>query len=218
MAEAEFKCPKCDRTFSMAAHLARHDSTAHAAKTRKKTAKKKARKRKAKRKVGRPKVAKKKAGKRRAKGKVRRGKGKKKVRQAKVARRATRRPLARGTAGLMREMQVHQRQLSAQQADLEAQVTAIDNAIETLGGAAKTTPAGRGRRGRARRGARPGSLKDFILRVLRGKVRPMSPAKIAARVKKAGFKTKTKDLPKMVSNALGQMRGVKKAGRGLYRA
>ena len=67
MAEGELKCPKCDRTFSMAAHLARHTSTIHATKARKKTGKKKARKRKAKRKVGRPKAAKKKAGKRKAK-------------------------------------------------------------------------------------------------------------------------------------------------------
>ena len=40
MAKGEFKCSKCDRTFSMAAHLARHKNTIHAAKTRKKSAKK----------------------------------------------------------------------------------------------------------------------------------------------------------------------------------
>ena len=199
MAEGKFKCSECDRSFSMAAHLARH-STSHAAKTSKKLGKKKTRKRKAKRKVGRP-------------------KGSKKVRRAKVARRAAHRPFARGTAGLIREMQVHHRQLSTQQADLEAQITAIGDAIQAVGGTAKTKPAGKGRRGSTRRGGpRPGSLKDYILRVLRGKARPVSPAKIAARVKKAGYKTKTKNLPNMVSNALGQIRGVKKVGRGLYRA
>lgn len=217
MAKGEFKCPRCDRTFSMAAHLARHNSTTHAPKGRKKRAKKKTRRRKAKRKVGRPKGTKKKAGKRKARGKVRRGKGKKKVRRAKVARRAARRPLARGTAGLIREMQTHQSQLSAQQADLEAEITAITGAIDAMGAAPAARPARRRRRGRAPRGPRPGSLKDFIARVLRGKVRPMSPAKIADRVKKAGYKTKAKNLPNMVSNALAQTPGVKKAGRGLYR-
>ncbi len=169
------------------------------AKTRKKTAKKKTRKRKAKRKVGRP-------------------KGKKKVRRAKAAHRARRRPIARGTAGLIRQMQVYHRRLSAEQADLEAQITAMDRAIEILGGAAKTKPAVKGRRGSTRRGPRPGSLGDYILRVIRGKVRPMSLAKIADRVKKAGYKTKSKNLPNMVSNTLAQMAGVKKVGRGLYRA
>ena len=46
----------------------------------------------------------------------------------------------------------------------------------------------------------------------------MSPAKIATRVKKAGYKTKAKHLINMVSHALAQMPGVKKVGRGLYRA
>ena len=41
MAEGKFKCSKCDRSFSMAAHLGRHISTIHAAKTSKKTGKKK---------------------------------------------------------------------------------------------------------------------------------------------------------------------------------
>ncbi len=180
MAKGKFKCSKCDRSFSMAAHLGRHVSTMHAAKKRKKAAKKK-------------------------------------VRRAKVARRATRRPIARGTVGLIRQMQVYHRRLSAEQADLEAQITAMDRAIEALGGTAKTKPAGHGRRAGTRRGGpRRGSLRDYILRVLRGKVRPMSPAKIAARVKKAGYKTKSKSLSNQVSNALGNMPGVKRLRRGLY--
>ncbi len=35
MARRMFKCPKCDRRFSMAAHLARHTSTIHASKSKK---------------------------------------------------------------------------------------------------------------------------------------------------------------------------------------
>ena len=56
MAKTKLKCPKCDRTFGMAAHLARHVSAGHG---KKKTVKKK--------------VAKKRAGAKRAK-KVRRRK------------------------------------------------------------------------------------------------------------------------------------------------
>jgi uncharacterized C2H2 Zn-finger protein len=50
MAKSKFKCPRCDRTFTMKAHLARHLSATHGAK-KKKAAKKTAKrgkKRKAK--------------------------------------------------------------------------------------------------------------------------------------------------------------------------
>ncbi len=199
MAKGKFKCSKCDRSFSMAAHLARHKSTIHAPNGRKKAAKKKTRKRKAKRKVGRP-------------------KGKKKARRAKVARRATRRPIARGTAGLIRQIQVYHRQLSAEQSDLEAQISAMDRAIEALGGSAKTRPGGQGRRAGTRRGIRPGSLKDHISKVLRRSKRAMTPGEVTKRLVQAGYKTKSKSLSNQVSNALGQMPGVKKVRRGLYRA
>ena len=43
VAKGKFKCPRCDRTFSMAAHLARHKNTIHAPKTARKAGKKKAR-------------------------------------------------------------------------------------------------------------------------------------------------------------------------------
>ncbi len=49
----KFKCSKCKRTFSMAAHLARHVSAIHGKKTAKKAAKQRGGK--AKRRVGRPK-------------------------------------------------------------------------------------------------------------------------------------------------------------------
>lgn len=42
-AKGKFKCPRCDRTFSMAAHLARHKNTIHASKTARKAGKKKGR-------------------------------------------------------------------------------------------------------------------------------------------------------------------------------
>ncbi len=57
MPKKTFKCPKCDRSFKMAAHLARHAGSAHGAKKKSKVAKK-ARRRPMKRtakKLGRPK-------------------------------------------------------------------------------------------------------------------------------------------------------------------
>ena len=56
MPRKKHKCPKCDRSFKMAAHLARHAGSAHGAK--KKKVAKKARRRPMKRtakKLGRPK-------------------------------------------------------------------------------------------------------------------------------------------------------------------
>ena len=56
MPRKKFRCSRCKRTFSMAAHLARHKNAMHGKKSGKKAAKKKkTRKSKGKRKVGRPK-------------------------------------------------------------------------------------------------------------------------------------------------------------------
>ncbi len=61
MPRKTFKCSKCDRSFKMAAHLARHASSAHGAKKKRKTktakkAKRRGKKRTMKR-AGRPKGA-----------------------------------------------------------------------------------------------------------------------------------------------------------------
>ena len=58
MPKKTFKCSKCDRSFKMAGHLARHLSATHGQKTKKKTTVKKAKRRGKKRmmkKAGRPK-------------------------------------------------------------------------------------------------------------------------------------------------------------------
>lgn len=223
MAEKELKCPKCDRSFSMAAHLARHVNATHARKTAKRVAKKRkaAKKRKTvkKRKAvkKRRKVARKPAPKRKVKRKVGRRKVRRKVARAKAGRRPVRRQARTGAAGLISQMRAHQRQLSARQAELQANITAITAAIEAMGAAAAPTPVRRRRRRRAPRGIRAGSLKDFITRVLRQSRRPLGPKQLAASVVRAGYKTRAGNLATLVSNALGQMTGVKKAGRGLYR-
>ncbi len=58
MPKKSFKCSKCDRSFKMAGHLARHLSATHGKKTKKKATAKKAKRRGKKRtmkKAGRPK-------------------------------------------------------------------------------------------------------------------------------------------------------------------
>ena len=229
MADQEFKCSKCDRTFSMAAHLARHASAAHgakrtakAAKKRKKTAKK--RKKTAKKRKKTVKKRRKAVGKRAPKRTARRAAGrpkarKKKVGRAAVRRRAPRPPAGRGRAGLISRIRAHHRELSARGAELEGQIATIDRAIEALGAAPAQKPARPGGRRvrRAGRAARAGSLKEYIVRVLRQRRTPLSPKQIAANAVKAGYKTKSKTLHTLVSNALGQMTNIRKAGRGLYR-
>lgn len=103
----KLKCSKCDRSFSMPAHLARHLSAIHGKKTKAKVAKKRGPK--VKRKVGRPKgVAKKKAG----------------------------RPKGRGVgaARLLSGMKAYQRKLVAERGALDAQIDAVARAVKALQG------------------------------------------------------------------------------------
>lgn len=190
MVKGSFKCLKCDRTFSMPAHLARHTNTMHGVK-----------------KAGRP------AGRKARRGK-RRG-------PARVAFRAVARTVG-GAARVLKEMQSYRQELMVQRNALDAQIAGIEGALDAMGTVPAVTAgrAGAGRRpGRpAGRGARAGSLKETIVKVLRQKGRPMSPNDIAANVVKAGYKTNSKHLTKAVSNTLPDLNEVKKVGRGLYTA
>ena len=202
MAAGKFKCSKCDRSFSMAAHLARHVNALHRRKkdtaaVTKRTAKAKA---KGVRKVGRPK-----------------GAGRRKAVRTTLA--------GTGPAQLISNMQAYHSDLLTRRDGIEAEITAIGQAIEAMGmvPAAKTRRAKRGRpAGRpvgrpAGRPARVGSLKTYIVKVLGQRSAAMSPKDIAARIVKAGYKSKAKDLTKAVSNTLPQLKQVKKVGFGKYR-
>ncbi len=197
MARAKFKCARCGRKFSMAAHLARHKSAKHGWKSkRKKTVRSKA-----------PKAGKRGgAGRRRAVG----------VAGAGAA--------AGGAAHLIGEMQTYHGELTSRRAALEAQITAVATALDAMGeaGAARPRrPSARkvGRRvtrrgnGRLRGGA---SLKAFIARSLRKSSKPLGPTEIASAVLKAGYKTTSKNFVRRVSNALLGLKGLRKAGRGKY--
>ena len=208
MASGAFKCEKCDRTFAMAAHLGRHMSTIHgAAKKAGKSGPK------AKRGPGRPK-----------------GSGRKVGRPAGATASAKTSAFHDDGARVLNEMASYQNYLSAQRESLDAKIDAVAEAMRALGASA---PARAGRKpgrkpgpkpgrkpgrpaGKRKSGARAGSLKDFIVRVLGQTTRPMSPSDIGSRVKSAGFKTKAKDLTKAVSNVLPTIKKIKRVGFGQY--
>ncbi len=211
MAAKSLKCPKCERKFSMPAHLARHVNSTHSAKSRKKIATKRARKSKAKRRVGRPK-----------------GSGKKKV--GRPRKRVAAAAVAIGGAGarLIADMRSFHNDLVARREALDGEIAGLALAMETLGGTTvaaarrkrrapkRAAPARRGRRRSAGR-LRTGSLSDHVFRVLKKSKRPLGPADISAKVVAAGYSSKAKDLAKAVSNSLAKLKGVKKVGLGKYR-
>ena len=131
-----------------------------------------------------------------------------------------------GMSGLLAAIQASRGELEAQQAQITAQMAALDNTIATLGGAtAPTAQAGRMRvrtagtkRGRAGRGAREGSLRSYIDKVLHEAGKPMRVAEITAAVRKAGFKTKNKTLDKSVGITLAGIPTAKRVARGVYAA
>lgn len=193
MASGSFKCSKCDRSFKMAAHLARHQRS-HGGGRKSPIA---------------------------SKG-IKRGPGRPKG--SRNTRPSTMMSTGSGPAHLLSQMQAYCSDLFAQRATLDTQIAKIEDALSTLGGA---MPAGRAigtRRGpgrpkgsmRSTGGPRPGTLKDVIVRVLSQRSSPLAPKDIADSVIRAGYKTKTKDLSKTVSNTLPTMKNVKRVDRGLY--
>ena len=215
MATGKFKCTKCDRTFSMAAHLARHMNAMHGAKGRRAAAKRKTLRAKAR--TGR------------TRGYAKRARAKKAARSPLARRGAMPRTLGAGVAQLISGMQRCCDDLLAQRAKLDVEISALSGAMDAMRGVTAAAPT-RARRGRPARAARPvrrgrpvgtggraGSLKTYIVKVLRQRATPMSPKAIAGKIVLAGYKSKAKDLTKAVSNALPQLKGVKKIGFGKYK-
>ncbi len=64
---------------------------------------------------------------------------------------------------------------------------------------------------------RPGSLKVFMVDVLKKTPKAMSPKDIAKAVLKSGYKSKSQNLVRAVSNALPDLKGLKRLGHGQYR-
>jgi len=175
-----FQCPKCKRTFSMAAHLGRHRATIHGPKTARKQTRHFPASAKAK---------------------------------------ARWRVPAGAPARLLGDVRAWRGELAAQQAQRAVQLAALDRLLETLRGTAPRSAARLAPRGRRRRGgARAGSLKSYVDRVLRASHRPLRVAEITAAVRQAGYKTRNRTLAKSVGVALVDLPGVKKVGRGVFSA
>jgi len=192
MTPGSFKCPKCDRSFSMAAHLGRHTNTIHGS-------------RKRPRPVARRKLS------RSGKGRIGRPKGKRSLARAKTF-------VGDGVTRLISQMQSYYSELTSRRSSLDAQIEGMESAINILGAAPRTRTAGRKLGRPTGSGGVTGSLKDTIVRVLRQRAVALSPREIAAKVVKAGYKTSTKNLTKAVSNTLPEINNVRKVARGLYRA
>jgi len=155
-----------------------------------------------------------------AKKRVKRAKlaGKKGVAKRKAQVLSARKAPAGGSGRVLREMKAYHADLAAMRSSLNAQIDAIEVAMEAMTGIqAKSAPQRRApTRGRGRPG-RAGSLKDSVVNVLRKHRTPMSPRDLSSAVVRAGYKTKAKDLTKAISNILPQLKMVKKVGRGMYR-
>jgi len=164
---------------------------------------------------------------------------------AKTARRMARRAPVRtasmsaGAGSIVGQMREYQASLMSQRGSLESQIAGIEAAIGALGGItgsgrpamrrgpgrprtitmAPPRPVGRPKLGRpAGSGARAGSLKENIVKILRQAGKGLTVQEIASSVKASGYSTKSSNLSKAVSNAIPGLKLVRRVGRGVYRA
>lgn len=202
----KFKCPKCDRRFSMAAHVGRHLNTIHASKTGQKSG--------GKRRSGtRGEAGVAPASSRRTHGQEARatwGRGSSPASASRVP-----------GAGLVTDLRAYYDNLAVHRSTLDARIAAVDKALRSLQpvGAAPAPQAAPPKRGRpAGRRSKADSLSDFIVRALGRRSKPMSPREIAAGLKQVGYESKTKDLAHAVTKMLPKIKAVRKVGFGLYQA
>ncbi len=186
MPRKKLRCSRCSRTFSMPAHLARHMNTTHAS-----PAARAARQRRAGRKAGR--------------------------RPGSTAVLAVGDVSFTDSANLLSGIQAYHEGLLARRDQIDLELSALGDALSALG-STQAVPAKSARQERGRRGggARGGSLKSFILKVLARRSTPATPKEIASGVMRSGFKSRSKHLSTAVSNVLPELKAVKKVGFGLY--
>ncbi|MFH1747776.1 MAG: hypothetical protein ABIG44_12130 [Planctomycetota bacterium] len=127
---------------------------------------------------------------------------------------------ARASIDVFGTLAVARDELMAQRQTLDAQISALDNAMATMGtgqpsGTAAHLMLHRG--GASGGGRRAGSLKVYINKVMTGHKGTMAVKDIAAGVLRAGYKTKNKTLAKSVGIALTQMPEAIRVGRGQFR-
>ena len=119
-----------------------------------------------------------------------------------------------GCAHLVATLEAYCQELKAQSLAIEAQTRAATQAIEALSGSRPVNSASQKRP--AVQAERPGSLKQYIVRVLSEAAQPLSPREIGLKVRRAGYRTKAKDLTKAVAKALPELKKVKRVGYGQY--
>ena len=131
-----------------------------------------------------------------------------------MAKRKTKRETRSGLGGVLDSLKAYRNRLADQRNEIDSQMQAIDVAMAALGAATARPVVVRRRRGE---GPRPGSLKVYIARVLRGLARGKSVGDIATAVKKAGYKSKDKSFNHTISKTLSGMKDVARVGHGVYR-
>ena len=119
-----------------------------------------------------------------------------------------------GCAHLVATLEAYCQELKAQSLAIEAQMRAATQAIEALSGFRRVNSASQ--KGPALHAERPSSLKQYIVRVLSEAGQPLGPRDIGLNVRRAGYRTKAKDLTKAVGNALPELKNIKKVGYGQY--
>ncbi len=102
--------------------------------------------------------------------------------------------------------------LRAERRDLQKRLAAVDRKISSISGSRHSTKAAAGRKPRRRRGK---PLADYIANVLKKSGKPMRTKDIAAAVRKAGYKSKSKDFYNIVATTLRDDR-FKRVSRGSY--
>lgn len=187
MPRKKFKCSRCTRTFSMPAHLARHMNTTHAS-----PAAKAARQR-----MG--------------------GRAGRAVRGVSSAVLSGGDVSFADSADLLSGIQAYHESLLAKRDQIDVELSALGGALSALGSASRSpVRVGAPKRGRKAGGAREGSLKSYIVKVLERQSTPATPKEIASKVLRSGYQSRAKDLTKAVSNALPELKKIKKVGFGKY--
>ncbi len=187
MPRKNLKCSRCSRTFSMPAHLARHMNTTHASPAAR-------------------------AARQRARG----GAGKARGRASAVVMSGSNLSFE-DSSDLLTGIQAYHETLLAKRDQIDRELSALGGALSALGSTGVASPkVGFAKRGRRGPGAREGSLKSFIVKILERQSSAATPKEIASKVLRSGYKSKAKDLTKAVSNALPELKKIKKVGFGMY--
>ena len=115
---------------------------------------------------------------------------------------------------LLTTMEAYHHEIQGQCEALTNQARAVAAAMQAITGDQKAGSSSR--QSSAVEPYRPGALKSYIVRVLSEAAQPLGPGEIGRRVRRAGYRTKAKDLTRAVTNALPELKNVKRVDYGQY--